>query len=393
VHAASIGEATATLGLIEGLLAARPQIEVLLTTGTVASARLLANRLPARARHQYAPLDLPFWIRRFLDHWRPDMALWVESELWPNLVLMTRERGIPMILLNGRLSERSYRRWRRCPGLIGPVLGAFAQCLAQDPEQAKRLRRLGSHNVTALGDLKAAGNPLPVDLAELRRLQQQTVGRPLWLAASTHQGEEEIAAAAHRRLAAVQPGVLTMIAPRHAARGDAVAALLEAEGLRVARRSRREPISARTEVYLADTMGELGLFYRLVGIAFVGGSITPKGGHNPFEAARLGCAILHGPDMSNCAAMAAALATAGATQTVTGAAELAGAVSLLLCDPGLRQARTEAAARAAAAGERVLEAVLARLSAWLDRIAAAPNLSSPSVPIPSQARARRAVRA
>ena len=167
IHAASVGEATAVLRLIERLLETRPELEILLTTGTVASARLLESRLPARARHQYVPVDLPGWIRRFLDHWRPDLALWVESELWPNLVLATHARGIPMMLLNGRLSARSYRRWRRWPGLIGPMLGAFAQCLAQDAEQARRLRRLGGDQVTAIGDLKAAGNPLPVDPARI----------------------------------------------------------------------------------------------------------------------------------------------------------------------------------------------------------------------------------
>ena len=172
------------------------------------------------------------------------MALWVESELWPNLVLATQARGIPMMLVNGRLSARSYRRWRRWPGLIRPMLGAFAECLAQDAEQAARLRMLGAREVAAVGDLKASGKALPVDLAQLRRLQWEIGRRPLWLAASTHHGEEEIAAAAHRRLAAAHPGLLTIIAPRHPARGDMVAAMLAASGLRVARRSRGEPIAA-----------------------------------------------------------------------------------------------------------------------------------------------------
>lgn len=393
IHAASIGEATAVLGLIERLLAARPQLEILLTTGTVASAQLLAERLPMRARHQYAPVDLPRWVDRFLDHWRPDIALWVESELWPNLVLATRARGIPMILVNGRLSEGSYRRWQRWPGLIRPMLGAFAQCLAQDPDQAERLRLLGGRHVAALGDLKAAGHPLPVELPELRRLQRQVGGRPVWVAASTHPGEEEIAVAAHRDLAVAHRGLLTIIAPRHAARGDAVAAILAGRGLAVARRSHSESITPDTEIYLADTMGELGLFYRLAGIAFIGGSLTARGGHNPFEAARLRCAVLHGPDMRNCASMAAALAAAGASQTVAGPEDLAAAVSLLLSDPTLRRARAEAAARAATAGEGVLDAVLAQLSPWLDRIAPMPDLLLPNTLAVSGVRAPRAVRA
>jgi 3-deoxy-D-manno-octulosonic-acid transferase len=393
IHAASVGEATAMLRLIERMLETRPKLEILVTTGTVASARLLASRLPRRAHHQFAPVDLPGWIGRFLDHWRPDMALWVESELWPNLVLATQARGIPMMLVNGRLSARSYRRWRRWPGLIRPMLGAFAECLAQDAEQAVRLRMLGARAVAAVGDLKASGTALPVDLAQLRRLEWEIGRRPLWLAASTHQGEEEIAAAAHRRLGAVHPGLLTIIAPRHPARGDMVAAMLAANGLRVARRSRGQPIAAETEIYLADTIGELGLFYRLAGIAFIGGSMTPRGGHNPFEAALLDCAVLHGPDMSNCTAMAAALAAAGAAQTVSGVDELVLQVSALLCDRRLRTARCAAGARAAAGGQGVLDAVLARLSPWLDRFAPVRGDASDSALIDGRARAPRSVQA
>ena len=384
VHAASVGEATAMLGLIERLLATRPGLQILVTTGTVASAQLLEKRLPRRARHQFVPVDLSGWVRRFLDHWRPDMALWVESELWPNLVLATSARGIPMMLVNARLSVRSYRRWRRWPGLIGPVLGAFAQCLAQDAEQAERLRRLGAREVAAVGDLKAAAAPLPVDRVQLRRLRGQIGLRPLWLAASTHDGEEAVAAGAHSRLAGRHPGLLTVIAPRHPARGGAIEGMLAAAGWRVARRSRGDPIEAGTEIYLADTIGELGLFYSLAGIAFVGGSMTQKGGHNPFEAASLECAVLHGPDMSNCAGMAAALAAAGASQTVTGPDELAHAVSALLLDHRLRAARAAAGAGAAAAGRNVLDAVIDRLRPWLD------PLAPQGEPIASAAPERRA---
>jgi 3-deoxy-D-manno-octulosonic-acid transferase len=393
IHAASVGEATAALRLIERLLEARSELEILVTTGTVSSARLLEQRLPTRARHQYVPVDLPGWIRRFLDYWQPDMALWVESELWPNLVLATHARGIPMMLINGRLSARSYRRWRRWPGLIGPVLGAFEQCLAQDFEQAERLRRLGARDVAAVGDLKAAGKALPVDHGQLRRLRREIGLRPLWLAASTHPGEEEIAAAVHARLAIDHPGLLTIIAPRHPARGDAVAAMLTGRGLSVARRSHAQPIDSKADVYLADTIGELGLFYSLAGIAFIGGSMTPNGGHNPFEAARLGCAILHGPDMSNCASMAAALAAAGAAETVSSADDLARAVSALLADRRLCAARCAAGARADAAGQGVLDAVLSRLAPWLDLVAPTPRQPIATAAIEYRAGAPRSLRA
>ena len=371
IHAASVGEATAVSSLIERLLHERPALGILVTTGTVASARLLEERLPPGARHQFVPVDLPHWVARFLDHWRPDLALWVESELWPNLVLATHARGIPMALVNGRLSARSHSRWRWWPGMIEPILGAFALCLAQDAQQAERLRSLGAQRVENVGDIKAAASALPVDRAELSRLRERIGPRPLWLAASTHAGEEEAAAAVHRGLAASHPGLLTIIAPRHPARADAIAEMLAAHGLRVARRARGEPIAGDIEVYLADTMGELGLYYSLAGIAFIGGSLAAKGGHNAFEAARLDCAVLHGPDMSNCAAMAAALAAAGAAETVANADGLARSVSALLGDPALRARRAAAGARAAAAGLGVLDAVLDRLAPWLDPLAPA----------------------
>src|SRR5437016_3111051 len=202
IHAASVGEATAVLGLIEYLLDTRPDLEILVTTGTVTSARLLETRLPARARHQFVPADLPSWTARFLDHWRPDLALWVESELWPNLVFATHARGIPMVLINGRLSAASYARWRWGADLIRPVLSAFATCFAQDEVQAERLRRLGVREVAMIGDVKAAAASLPVDLLQLKQLRHQVGPRPLWVAASTHAGEEEIVACVHRQLVA-----------------------------------------------------------------------------------------------------------------------------------------------------------------------------------------------
>jgi 3-deoxy-D-manno-octulosonic-acid transferase len=377
IHAASVGEATAMLRLIERLLQSRPALAILITTGTVASARLLESRLPTGAQHQFVPADLPPWVARFLDHWRPDLALWAESELWPNLVLATHARGIPMVLVNGRLSARSYRRWRRWPGLIGPVLGAFNLCLAQDEDQAERFRRLGARQVATAGDLKAAAEALPFDRLELGRLRGEIGSRPFWLAASTHAGEEEIAAHVHRHLAANHPGLLTIIVPRHPARGDAIGAMLAAQGLCIARRARCERVTRDTQVYLADTMGELGLFYSLTAIAFIGGSLVAKGGHNPFEAARLDCAVLHGPDMSNGAGMARTLAAAGAAETVTDADDLAQAVSALLANRWLRVERAAAGARAAAAGLGILDAVLERLAPWLEPLAPMQDVAEP----------------
>ena len=377
IHAASVGEATSVLGLIEHLLASRPSLEILITTGTVTSARLLETRLTPRARHQFVPADLPDWTARFLDYWRPDLGIWVESELSPNLVLAAHARGIPMVLVNGRLSTRSYRLWRYWPGLIRHVLSAFGLCLAQDEVQAERFRSLGAPRVDCVGDLKSAAPELPCDGSELARLRGLTGRRPLWLAASTHAGEEEIAARVHRGLTGRHSDLLTIIAPRHPVRSEAICAMLRGHGLRVAVRARGEPLTSETQIYLVDTLGELGLFYRLAGIAFIGGSLVAKGGHNPFEAARLGCAVLHGPDMSNCAAMASSLAAADASETVRDDATLAQAVSRLLADPRRRTERAAAAAVAAVAGLGILEEVAARLAPWLDQLAPERDLAPP----------------
>jgi 3-deoxy-D-manno-octulosonic-acid transferase len=369
IHAASIGEAVSVLALIERMLDERPGLEILITTGTVAAARLLEPRLPRRARHQFAPADLPGAVARFLDHWRPDLALWVESELWPNLVLMTRKRGIPMVLLNARLSARSHARWSRWSGLARPMLASFALCLAQDEVQAKRFRELGAVEVASVGDLKTAAKSLPADPATLDDLRGRIGARPCWLAASTHAGEEEIALAVHRKLRADHPGLLTIIAPRHPMRGDEIAALATGQGLTIARRAAGEPIAGDTDIYLADTFGELGVFYSLTGIAFVGGSLIDKGGHNPFEAARFDCAVLMGPHTANCAAMAGALADAGAAEIVADGDALADAVAGLLDDAALRGQRGRCAARVAAEGAGTLDAVLVRLAPWLDLLA------------------------
>jgi 3-deoxy-D-manno-octulosonic-acid transferase len=382
VHAASIGEATSVLALIERLLEERPGLAVLLTTGTVAAARLLEPRLPRGARHQFVPADLPGAVTRFLNHWRPDLAIWVESELWPNLVLLTARRGIPMLLLNGRLSARSHARWQAWSALARPMLGSFALCLAQDETQAARFRELGARNVASVGDLKSAAKTLTVDADALDELGRQIGKRPVWLAASTHAGEEDIALAVHHRIAADHPGLLTIIAPRHPARGDEIAASAEYHGRRLARRSRGQPIAADTDIYLADTFGELGLFYSLAGIAFVGGSLVDKGGHNPFEAARLDCAVLFGPHTANCSAMADALLAAGGAETVANGDALAGAVAHLLDDSRQQSRMAELAGQVAAKGLGTLDAALASIAPWVDPIAplAAPRAKAHACP-------------
>jgi 3-deoxy-D-manno-octulosonic-acid transferase len=366
VHGASVGESLSVLPLIERLLDARPDLSVLVTTGTVTSAAVMAERLPPGAFHQYVPVDrLPF-VRRFLDHWQPELALWIESEFWPNLLGETQRREVPVVLVNARMSPGSFARWRWVRPLIRPLLAGFTLCLAQDEAEVERLAALGAPRVKAAGNLKFAAAALPMDEGELARLEEALGGRPRWLAASTHEGEEEIAAAVHRRLAATHAGLLTVIVPRHPARGPGIAAALRAKGFAVAARSAGEMPTPGTEVYLADTLGELGLFYRLCGVAFVGGSLVPHGGHNLIEPAQLGCAVIHGPFMTNFSTMAAEMGGAGAALKASDEAALAAAVHGLLCDPGRAGTLAAAARRVAAAKSAVLDRIMAELGPFLE---------------------------
>jgi len=367
IHAVSVGETISIQPAVKRLLASRPTAEVLLTSGTTTSARMLAGRMPPRCRHQFVPVDLPAAVDRFLDHWQPDLGIFVESEFWPNLVLSAARRGIPLALVNGRMTEGTWRRWQRTPRLIADILGAFTLLLARSETDAARLTGLGAPAVRCLGDLKYAAPPLDVDTTAEAALHGWIGDRPIWLAASTHDGEDAIVATAHRRLRATRPKLLTIIVPRHPERGAAIAAELAADGYAVARRSRDAPVKPATEIYIADTLGELGLFYRLAEIAFVGGSLVPTGGHNLLEPARLGCALLHGPQMANFADMAAAFRAADAAIEVADADSLAAAVAALLSDPADRHARAAAAGDVAETAGDVLDAVLDALGPLLDR--------------------------
>src|ERR1700692_3601414 len=297
IHGASVGEVLAAAGLIEKLRALN--IRILLTSGTVTSAAIVAKRFPPDIIHQYVPYDSPRYVARFLDHWRPSLALFIESDLWPNLILSSAARRLPMVLINGRMSHRSFPRWRRVSGTISALLGQFEVCLAQSRVDAERFSMLGSRNVVITGNLKLDVPAPPADFTKLERLMSMTRGRPVIVAASTHPGEEAILIEAHRTLVGFFPSLLTVVVPRHPGRGEAVARTIAASGLRAALRSREELPIATTDIYVADTMGELGLFYRLAPIVFMGGSLVEHGGQNPVEAVKLGASIVHGPHVFN----------------------------------------------------------------------------------------------
>jgi 3-deoxy-D-manno-octulosonic-acid transferase len=360
LHAASVGESVSILPVLTALPA---HVHVLLTTGTVTSATLLERRLPelglaGRVHHRFAPHDVPAWVARFLDHWRPDAAAFVESEIWPNLLHGCRSRAIPTMLVNARISPRSFARWQRLPSLARALFGGFTLVHAQSPAVAERLRALGAPRVVEAGNLKFAAAPLPCDEAELARLRALVAGRPLWLAASTNAGEEALLLPVHDALAARFPGLLTILVPRHPERGAEIAAL--AAPRPAPRRALGEGPPPIPGLWVADTLGELGLFYRLAGHAFVGRSLVPLGGQNPIEPARLGCAVAVGPHVFNFAEAVEVLEEAGGLVRVADAGALTAWVADMIATPA-RAAAMGAAGRAAVRGVERLPAEIAAL--------------------------------
>lgn len=343
IHAASVGETNAVLPMITELLAANPKLHVLLTTGTVTSAGVAQARLPERAFHQYVPLDVPRYVARFLDHWQPTVGIFTESDIWPNLVLGATKRSIPLVLVNARMSPRSIRRWRKFKRVGRPLFSRFSVILAQNREVARAVKWLGAPNVIIAGNLKIDSPPPPVNQTLRETLSGAIGNRPVFLAASTHPGEETVVAAAHTLLRQELPTLLTIIAPRHPDRGAGVAATLGSLGLKTELRSRAALPSAEAEIYIADTIGELGTLYALAPVSFVGGSLIEHGGQNPIEAVRCGSAVLAGPFTHNFReAYGALLGDDGAVE-VRSSDEMARVVKELLTD-GARLAAMRAGA-------------------------------------------------
>lgn len=340
IHGASVGEVLAAAELVERLRALN--VRILLTSGTVTSAAIVAKRFPPDVIHQYVPFDAPRYVERFLDHWQPSLALFIESDLWPNLILANAARRIPMVLINGRMSHRSFPRWQRAYATISALLGRFDLCLAQSQTDAERFSALGGRDVVTTGNLKLDVQAPPADHAKLERMQTITRGRTVVVAASTHAGEEEIVADVHQRLANEFPALLTVIVPRHPARGEAIARMAYSAGLHVAVRSQDQVPTADTDIYVADTLGELGLFYRLAPIVFMGGSLVERGGQNPIEAIKLGAAVLHGPHVFNFTDVYDALDSARGAGQIETAEGLATQIGYWLTDQVARQRTVEA---------------------------------------------------
>ena len=363
VHGASVGECIAALPLIDALLEDERR-NVLVTSGTVTSARMMSERLPSRAIHQFVPIDLPSATARFLDHWRPDAGLFVDSDIWPNLVFGAKERGIKLALVNARMSERSFAGWRWARKTAAALLSAFDICLAQDDQIAQRFRTLGARDVRAIGSLKADAPALPADPQHLEALRLAIANRPVLLAAQTHPGEDETILPAGDQLRRTIPDLLTIIVPRHAERGSEIAMLCATRPAK--RRALGELPAPDTSVYVADTMGELGLFYRLATFAFVGGSLIRHGGQNPLEPARLDCAVIAGPHTFNFTSAYEAIFHAQGTGLVHSSTEIAQIAQRLLQDP----AEAARLGKAAAAAADTLGGAVAKTVAAIEQLLA-----------------------
>lgn len=389
-NAASIGESLALLDLIRAVLAEADDIHVLITSHSVTSARLLGELLPPRAMHQFAPYDTRGAVNRFLSHWRPDVTIWAESELWPLMLLATASRGIPMLLVNARMSQKTVARWRRWPHVARDLLNPFGQILVQDGALSNTLQELGvaREKMLVVGSLKEDSAPLDAAPDQLTHLTARLEGRALWLAASTHDGEEAVLVDAHlRAFGRGGPAPLLVIAPRHPQRGPEILHKLQAQGWQVGLRSRGEDPTPQTDIYIADTLGEMGLWYRLSPVAFVGGSLVPRGGHNPYEPVKLGCAVIHGAEVSNFSDIYQRLDDCGGALLANSPETIAQAL-IRLQDMQIRGSVTQSAFAAlqttASATSAALNAIRARLPfAGARRVSLRPDVNTVSVIAPN----------
>lgn len=340
VHAASVGETSAVTPLVEAIV--EMGIHVVLTTGTVTSAKMVQDRLGDRVIHQYVPLDLKPAVDRFLTHWQPDLAVICESEIWPMTILELGTRRVPQVLVNGRLSDRSFAAWHKRASIAEALFENLAHVVAQSDVDGERFRTLGARPVTVSGNLKVDTAVPPVDNSQLAELQGMIGSRKTWAAISTHQGEEEIVSQVHQMLKARHRDLLTILVPRHPDRAAEVAAQIEAMGMKVALRSRNDPIEPETDIFIGDTIGDMGLYLRMAEIAFVGRSLTAQGGQNPLEPAMLKSAILSGRNVQNFRDSYQRLIKNGAAKLVRDKDMLAGAVNYLFNNPAERQVMIDA---------------------------------------------------
>ena len=365
LHGASVGESLSMLPLINKLLESYPDSHVMVTTGTVTSAEVMEKRLPERAFHQYIPIDNPAFVTRFIRHWQPDLVLWFESDLWPALLSGIKRKNIPLILVNGRISNKSFKRWQQFDFISKELLDCFTFCLGQSEEDAYRLRVLGAKNSMCLGNLKYAGINPPVDPDKKAEIEKQINGRPLWVVSSTHHDEELKIGRFLKKTNSEVPGLLTLIAPRHPNRGPEIQEQLNSLGLKTALRSKGEKITPDTDVYIADTIGEVGIWYDLSPIVFIGGSLIPHGGQNFMEPSRFRDAVIVGPYMHNFTDAMNRAKKADAVIQINDAAELETTLLQLLKNKDLLEAKRSLAYNWAYGEAKVLDGIVEKIKGYL----------------------------
>lgn len=376
VHGASVGEAQSALILIHKITETNPDINILVTTGTVTSAELMAKMLPTNAFHQFYPLDHPSWVKKFLDHWKPDAVLWMESELWPNMLHTIHSKNIPAALINARMSEKSFQNWQRFPALAKTTIRAFKKILCQTKTDQNYYQQLGGAHVSVTDNLKYSASPLPCDAKDLKALQKACVDRPMWLYASTHDGEEQIAHEIQQSLVQKWPDLLTIIVPRHPERRHEIKSNCKSYGLTTIYRGEDKLLPDKDcQVYVADTLGELGLLYALSPIACIGRSLSLDGGggHNPIEAAQLECAVLHGKNIQNLQKIYDEMHINNAAISVDTSIELKQAIETLLSDNNALKTLQDAGHNFANKKTNVIEAVFVELNPLL------PNLNKRNI--------------
>ncbi len=365
LHGASVGESVSMLPLIQRILDTYPEAHVMVTTGTVTSADVMQKRLPERAFHQFIPIDNPIFTTRFVKYWQPDVALWFESELWPAVLSSIRRKNIPLILINGRISNKSFKRWQQFDFISKELLSCFTLCLGQSEEDAYRLHVLGAQNSICLGNLKYAGLPLPIDETKRAEFVEQAGKRRIWLASATHDDEEIRIAKVHKRLKQKFPDLLTVIAPRHPQRGDEIQEKINNLELKTALRSKNEKITPETDVYIANTIGEMGIWYDVINIVFIGGSLIPHGGQNFIEPSRVRDAVIVGPHMHNFTDAMNRAKKADAIIQVTDTEELEEIVTQLFENKELLDAKRSLAYNWATSESKVLEGIMDKVKGFI----------------------------
>lgn len=367
LHAVSVGETNSALILVDELLKNFPTASILFTTTTITSASVVAAKLPAfegRVMHQFLPIDSYFCVKNFFEFWRPEIAIFVESEIWPNLIGVAFEYEVPTFLVNARMSEKSAAKWSFAKFFGIRIFDYFSAIFAQSEKDQERFQKLTDKEITYFGNLKSQAQSLGFDPEKLAALKSKIGGRKFWLAASTHKGEEEAVLQAHQILKKDFPDLLTILVLRHPNRADEVKPLFNSQ--KFAQRSRSENIENDTQIYLVDTLGELGLFYSLANFAFIGGSLVKVGGHNPFEAIKLNCGVISGRNVKNFQEIYAQLEAKNACVMVDSSAMLAAQVKEFLQNEKALQVLNKNAAEVILVSENIAGEIVERIGFILE---------------------------